>query len=201
MNSSALLEMFSHMVFSFTRGVAEHYNPDELEFTAELFGCNPFESTGREWNFFPVYEMIYQEYSDRQDTSLDYLAARGFRILVNNACLPNENEGIHESQPLVEADGAMAWKRLRPSALCTVRKSLYIGAVISILAATITGALYSLITYLNYQTRYNCEYHQRESIPLKMQWIKTISAVIANVFLYSWFLVGMLFQIFFAHTS
>ena len=121
MNSSALLEMFSQ-VFSFTRGVAEHYNPDEPEFTADLFGCNPFECTGREWNFLPVDEIIYQEYSDRQETTVapDYLAASGFRIRVNDASLLNENEGVHESQPIVEADGAMAWKRLRPSALCTV---------------------------------------------------------------------------------
>ena len=150
MNSSTLLEMFSHIVFSFTRDVAEHYNPDEPEFTAGLLGCNPFESTGREWNFFPVDKMIYQEYSDSQDTTLDYLAACGFRVRVNNACLPNENEEIHESQPLVEADGAMAWKRLRPSALCTVCKSLYIGAFISILPATITGAFYSLLNYIGY---------------------------------------------------
>ena len=70
MSSRTLLEMFGYIVFSFTRGVAEHYNSDEPEFTPELFGCNPFESTGREWNFFPVDEMIYQEYSDRQDTTL-----------------------------------------------------------------------------------------------------------------------------------
>ena len=193
MNSSALLEMFSHIVFSFTRGVAEHCNPDEPEFTAELFGCNPFECTGREWNFLPVDEIIYQEFSDRQETTPDYLAASGFRIRVNDASLLNEREGVHESQPLVEADGAMAWKRLRPFALCTVCKSLYIGAFISILAATITGALYSLLTYVGYQTGYNCEYHQIESIPLKIQWIRTISEVIACVFLYSWFPVGMLF--------
>ena len=72
MSSRTLLGMFSDIVFSFTRGVTGHYNPDEPEFTLELFGCNPFESTGREWNFFAVDEMIYQEYSDRQDTTLDY---------------------------------------------------------------------------------------------------------------------------------
>ena len=193
MNSSTLLEMFSNIVFSFTRGVVEHYNPEVPELTPELFGCNRLQSTGREWNFFPVDEMIYQEYSDRQDTTLDYLAASGFRVRVNNACLPNESEEIQESQPLVEADGAMAWKRLRPSALCTVCKSLYIGAFISILAATITGALYSLLTYLSYQTEFNCEFHRRESIPVKIQWIRTISVMIANIFLYNCFLVGMLF--------
>ena len=193
MSSRTLLEMFGHIVFSFTRGVTEHYNPDEPEFTPELFGYNAFESTGREWNFFPVDEMIYQEYSDRQDTTLDYLAASDFRVRLNDACLPNENQGRQESQPLVEADTAMAWKRLRPSALATVCKSLYIGACISILAATTIGVLYSLLTYVSYQTLFNCEYRPGESIPVKIQWIRTISTLIPLSFVYMWFLINMLF--------
>ena len=193
MNCRTLLEKFSKIVFSFTRGVAEHYNPDEPEFTSELFGYNAFERTGREWNFFPVDEMIYQEYSDRQDTTLDYLAASGFRVRINDACLPNENEGMLERQPLVEADRAMGWKRFRPSALATVCKSLYIGASISIFAATTTGVLYSLITYVSYQTLFNCEYRSGESIPVKIQWIRTISMMIAIIFLYMCFLMNMLF--------
>ncbi|XP_044182371.1 uncharacterized protein LOC122963118 [Acropora millepora] len=193
MTSPTLLEMFGHIVFSFTRGVAEHYNPDEPEFTPELFGNNAFERTGREWNFFPVDEMIYQEYSDRQDTTLDYLAASGFRVRINDASLPNENQGMQESQPLVEADTAMAWKRLRPSALATVCKSLYIGASISILAATTIGVFYSLLTYVSYNTLFNCQYRPGESIPVKIQWIRTISTVIAIIFPYMWLLMGILF--------
>ena len=193
MSSRTLLELFSHIVFSFTRGVAEHYNPDEPEFTPDLFGCNPFESTGREWNFFPVDEMIYQEYSDRQDKTLDYLAASGFRVRLNDACLPDENEGMQESQPLVEVDTAMAWKRLHPSALATVGKSLYIGAFISILAAATTGVLYSLLTYVSYHTMFNCEYGPGESIPVKIQWIRPISEQIADFFLYKWLPMAMLF--------
>ena len=149
--------------------------------------------TRREWNFLPVDEMIYQEYSERQDTTLDYLAASGFRVRVNNVCLPDENQGMQESQPLVEAEGAMAWKRLRPSALCTVCKSLYIGAFISILAPTTIGALYSFLSYVSYQTAFNYEYHPGESIPIKIQWIRTICVLIANIFGYTWFLMGMLF--------
>ena len=42
MSSRTLLEMFGHIVFSFTRGVAEHYNPDEPEFTSELLGDNAY---------------------------------------------------------------------------------------------------------------------------------------------------------------
>ncbi|XP_067025259.1 uncharacterized protein [Acropora muricata] len=193
MSSSTLLELVSHIVVSLTRGVAEHYNPDEPEFTRELFSCNAFESTGREWNFSPVDEMIYQEYSDRQDTKLDYQAANGLRLRINDASLPNEGEGNQESQPLVEADTAMAWKRLRPSALATVCKSLYVGASISILAATTTGVLYSLLTYVSYHTLFNCEYRPGESIPVKIQWIRTISTLIAIIFLYMWFLINMLF--------
>ncbi|XP_044182367.1 uncharacterized protein LOC114968201 [Acropora millepora] len=193
MSSRTLLEMVGHIVFSLTRGVAEHYNPDEPEFTPELFGYNAFERTGREWNFFPVDEMIYQEYSDRQDTTLDYLAASGFRVRINDASLPNENQGMQESQPLVEADTAMAWKRLRPSALRTVCKSLYIGASISILAATTIGLLYSLFTYVSYQTLFNCEYRSGESIPVEIQWIRTSSTLIAIFLLYMWILMNMLF--------
>ena len=193
MSCRTLLEKFSKIAFSFTRGVAGHYNPDEPEFTPELFGYSAFERTGREWNFFPVDEIIYQEYSDRQDTTLDYLAASGFRIRLNDACLPNENEGMQENQPLVAADTAMAWKQLRPSALATVCKSLYIGASISILTATTIGVLYSLLTYVSYQTLFNCESRPGESIPVKIQWIRTISRLIADIFLYTWLPMEMLF--------
>ena len=195
MSSSVLLEMFRDIVSSFTRGVAEHYNPDEPEFTPELFGYNSFGRTGREWNFLPVNEMIYQEHSNKEDTTLNYLAASGFRVRIDDASLPNENQGMQESQPLVEVDTAMAWKRLRPSALPTVTvcKSLYIGASISILAATTTGVLYSLLTYISYQTTFNCEYRPGESIPVKIQRIRTIFSMIAIIFLYMWFLMNMLF--------
>lgn len=51
------------MVVSFTKGVIAFYNPDEPEFTTESLGYNPLESTGREWNYHPLDEFIYQEYS------------------------------------------------------------------------------------------------------------------------------------------
>ena len=56
------------MVVSFTHGVIAFYNPDEPEFTTESLGYNPLESTGREWNYHPLDEFIYQEYSDRGHT-------------------------------------------------------------------------------------------------------------------------------------
>ena len=174
--------------------MTEHYNPDEPEFIPETFGYNAFEYTGRSraW-YFKEDEMIYQECSDRQHTTLDYQAASGLRVRMNDACLPNENEEIRESQPLVEADTAMAWKRLRPSVLATVCKSLCITASISILAATTIGVLYSLITYVSYHTLFNSEYRPGESIPVKIQWLRTISTLIAIIFLYMWFLINMLF--------
>ncbi|KAL9956401.1 hypothetical protein ACROYT_G037874 [Oculina patagonica] len=118
MSSSTLIEVFGHIVFSFTRGVTEHYNPEEPEFTAESFGYNPLESTGREWFYRPVDELIYQEYSDKEVTSWDYLVSSRLDVRVIDACSPEENEETHEDQK--DEDKAMAWKRLRPSALRTV---------------------------------------------------------------------------------
>ena len=61
--------LFGHVTFSFTRGVTEHYNPEEPKFTAESFSYDPLQSTSREWNYLPVDgvvdELIYQEYSER----------------------------------------------------------------------------------------------------------------------------------------
>ncbi|XP_044182372.1 uncharacterized protein LOC122963120 [Acropora millepora] len=186
MSSHTLLEMLSHIVVSLTRGVAEHYNPDEPEFNPESFDYNVYS---RAW-CFKEDEMIYQEHSDKQHTTSDFRKASGGLLQMNDASLLIENEGMQESQPLVEARD---WKQLRPSALRTVCKSLYIGTAISILAATTTGVLYSLLTYVSYHTLFNCEYRPGESIPVKIQWIRTISTLIANIFLYAWFLMGMLF--------
>jgi len=68
--------------------VTEHHNLEEPEFTAESFGYNPLESTGREWYYHPVDEFIYQEYSDREAMSLDYLASSRLDVRVTNACSP-----------------------------------------------------------------------------------------------------------------
>ena len=140
MSSSTLIEVLGEIVFSFTRGVTEHYNPEEPEFTAESFGYNPLESTGREWYCHPVDEMIYKEYRDREVTRFDYLASRNLDVRVINACSPEENEDSHE-------DRSMAWKRLRPSALHTVFKSMYIGALISLFSALLIGIVYMLVSY------------------------------------------------------
>ena len=87
---SILTEVVGQFLFSFTRGVTEHYNPEEPEFTAEAFGYNPIESTGREWYYQPVDELIYQEYSDREATTWDYLGSSDLDVKVSNACSPDE---------------------------------------------------------------------------------------------------------------
>jgi len=90
MSSSTLIEVFGHIVFSFTRGVTEHYNPQEPEYTPHSYGYDPLESTGREWYYLPVDEFIYQEYSDREATSLDYRGSNHPDIRVINACSTEE---------------------------------------------------------------------------------------------------------------
>ncbi|KAL9956453.1 hypothetical protein ACROYT_G037931 [Oculina patagonica] len=191
MSSSTLIEVFGHIVFSFTRGVTEHYNPEEPEFTAESFGYDPLQSTGREWYYLPVDELIYQEYSDREATSLDYLASSSLDVRVIDACSPEENEETQDDQQ--DEDRAMAWKRLRPSALRTVCKSMYIGALISLLTATIIGSVYMLITYLSYKTNLICQFQPKKSIPLQVQWMKTICDIISGAFTYTWCFAIMLF--------
>ncbi|KAL9956406.1 hypothetical protein ACROYT_G037880 [Oculina patagonica] len=115
MSSSTLIEVLGDIVFSFSRGVTEHYNPEEPEFTAESFGYDPLQSTGREWYYLPVDELIYQEYSDREITSLNYPVANSLNVRVIDACSPDEKEETPDDQQ--DEDRAMAWKRLRPSAL------------------------------------------------------------------------------------
>ena len=185
MSSSTLIEVFGHIAFSFTRGVTQHYNPQEPEYTAESFGYDPLQSTGREWYYHPVDEFIYQEYSDREVTNLDYLASSSLDIKVINACSPDQNEETQDDQQ--HEDRAMAWKRLRPSALRTVSKSMYIGALISLVTSIIIGSAYLLITYLSYQTKLACQFSPKTSIPLQLQWLRTICGIISCAFIYMWY--------------
>ena len=191
MSHSTLIEVFGRIVFSFTRGVTQHYNPQEPEFTAESFGYDPLQSTGREWYYHPVDELIYQEYSDREATSLDYPASSRLRITVIDAFSPEQNEETQEDHQ--DEDRAMAWKRLRPSALRTVCKSMYIGALISLLTAIIIGSVYMLITYLAYQTNLACQFSPKSSIPLKVQWLRTICGIISCACIYMWYFATALF--------
>ena len=54
MSGSTLIEVFGDIVFTFTRSVTEHYNPEEPEFTAGSFAYDHLQSTGREWYYHPV---------------------------------------------------------------------------------------------------------------------------------------------------
>ena len=193
MGSNTVFEVLGHIVFSFTRGVTEHYNPQEPENTVESFGYSPLESTGQEWyrHGDPDEECIYQEYSDRQATTLDFIRSSRINVSLIDASLPEENEETQEDQQ--DEDRSMTWKRLRPSALRTVCKSMYIGALISLLTATIIGSVYMLMSYLCYKTVNNCEFYPEKSIPEKVQWLRSTSDVIACVFLHGTFFVHNLF--------
>ena len=123
--------------------------------------------------------------------SLDYLGSNSLHVGVIDACAPEENEERQGDQR--DEDKAMAWKRQRPSALCTVCKSMYAGALISLLAATMVGALYMLAVYLSFRTVQNCQFYPRNSISIQTQWIRSMPDVISCAFLYIWFFVLTLF--------
>ena len=185
MSSNTLIEVFGYILFSFTRGVTEHYNPQEPEYTAECFGYSPLERTGQEWyrHGDPGEECIYQEYSDREATTIDFIRSSRMNASLVDASLAEEIEETKEDQP--DEDRAMAWKRLRPSALRTVYKSMYMGALISLLTATIIGSVYLLISYLYVKTASNCEFHPIRSIPVHVQWMRSISNATEPVFFYT----------------
>ena len=187
MGSHTLIEVFGHIVFSFTRGVTEHYNPEEPEFMTESFGYNPLESTGREWYYHPVDELIYQEYNDTKTTGLDYLASN---VRVVNASSPEENKEKQKDQQ--NEDRAMAWKQLRPSALRTVCSSMYIGALISLLTATFIGTVYVLVSYLCYNTILICQFSPMSSFPVRVQWARAISDLCAGAVYFAFSCVSLL---------
>ena len=190
MLGSTIAELFGHILYSFTRDVTQHYNPNEPEFTAESFGYNPLESTGREWYCHPVDELIYQEYSDREATSLDYQVSRCVQVKVTDASSIENNEETHIAS---HEQREMAWKQLRPSVIRTIYKSMYIGASISLFTAGIVGAIYILISYISYKTAHNCEFPLKKEIPVQVQWMRTISASILCAFLYIWYFTNALF--------
>ena len=190
MLGSTIAELFGHILYSFTRDVTQHYNPNEPEFTAESFGYNPLESTGREWYCHPVDELIYQEYSDREATSLDYQVSRCVQVKVTDASSIENNEETHIAS---HEQREMAWKQLRPSVIRTICKSMYIGASISLFTAGIVGAIYILISYISYKTAHNCEFPLKKEIPVQVQWMRTISASILCAFLYIWYFTNALF--------
>ena len=79
----------------------------------------------------------------------------------------------------------MAWKKLRPSALKTVFKSMYIGALISLLTGSIIGAIFIMLSYLTYKTAMNCEYQLDKMVSIRVQWARTIAEIISVAFIYT----------------
>ena len=185
-----IIEFFGHVFYSFTRSVAEHYNFDGREHNSHLLGYNPLEDTGMEWYCQPVDELIYQEYSNREATTLDYLAPSStINARFIDACSTEDNEPTQEETE----DRAMAWKRLRPSIFRSVWQSFYFGFLMSILSASVVAIVTFPIYYLSYQTQLNCLYHSDQSTPRKLQWLRTISEAVVILFFYYWFFVTTLF--------
>ena len=169
--------------------MTEHYDPDEPE--VEIFGYNDsLSSEGREWNCQPVDKPIYQEYSPPSDDDYDLLSIGNSRVRcrVIDTSSPEEYEDEQQDE-----NDEMAWKRFRPSVLRTVCQSMYIGALISLLTAVILGLFYIMISYFSSEPMRHWKFHPKETIPVKIQWIRTLSDVICVAFLYMWFFVGMLF--------
>ena len=121
--------------------------------------------------------------SDRELTGVNYLlATSSLDVRVIDACKPEENEKTREDIQQ-DQNKEMAWKKLRPSALRTVFKSMYIGALISLLTAIMIGTIYLLLSYLSYKTVMNCEY-QSEKMAVFVQWTRTMADIISTAFYY-----------------
>ena len=86
----------------------------------------------------------------------------------------------------------MAWKQLRPSALCTICKSMYIGALISIATAISMGTMYMMVTYLSFKTLHVCQYYPVNSTSIEIRWVRSMTAIISCIFLYIWFFAILL---------
>ena len=179
MVGSTVVEFIGHIIFSFTRSVAEHSDFDEPERDLELFGYNPLDDTGKEWYCQPVDELIYQEYSDRDVTTFDYLPSSKIQARLPNACSTEQTEETED----VGRERAMAWKRFRPSFVRTVFKSVYFGFLMCVLSAVIVGMVSIFVHYLTFETQLNCLVHPEKSIPNKLQWIRAVSEAIFVLFL------------------
>ena len=191
MVGNTVIEFIGHIIFSFTRSVAKHSAFDEAERDLELFGYNPLDDTGKEWYCQPVDELIYQEYSDRDVTTFDYLPSLKIQARLLNACSTEETE---ETEDEGRETGAMAWKRFRPSFVRTVFKSVYFGFLMSVLSAVFVGMVSILVYYLSFQTQLNCLVHPEKSIPNNLQWIRAVSEATFAFFFYCWVFANSLFH-------
>ena len=191
MLSHTFAELFGNIVFNFTRSVAERYDLGESDDVANIIGYNALEYTGKEWYAQHTGELIYQEYSYTKATSADYLVTRRSpRAQLIDAS--STSATTHTSELPPEARD-MAWKRLRPSISRTVLNSLCFGFLISVLSATVFGVVSFTVYYFSYETQLNCQFYPKESIPIKVQWLITVSEVLSVGFLYFWFFINISF--------
>ena len=188
MDGTKFIEVFGHIIFSFTRSVSEQYSPnyEDSEYSQETSEYSLLQNTGREWYAQPVDEIIYQEYSDKEVTVDDFLPAScRVKAVFSDACSLGDIEEQNENQK-TDLHRAMSWKQLRPSALRTVCNSTVVGASISLLSAIAIGTFFTLISYLCYKTFLNCQFQRKAFIPLKLQWTLVICQIISCVLLYIW---------------
>ncbi|XP_068680128.1 uncharacterized protein [Montipora foliosa] len=187
-----ITEFLGHVIFNFTRSVAENYDFVENANVSDLIGYNALEDTGKEWYSQPSHdEVIYQEYSNSDATSLDYLTTRQFvHAKFTNASSTEDSR--EEREGLCETND-MAWKRLRPSITTSIMNSLYFGFLISVVSASVVGVASFTVYYFSFQTQLNCEMHSREKIPIELQWVITLSEIISVGFLYFWFFLSIIF--------
>ena len=188
MVGSSLVEVCGSIIFGLTRSVAEHYNPNDNESNPELFSLNRRERTGFEWNIDSDEEFIFQEYGDKQvSRSAGYIG----QARLTNACSPEDQ--LEEDVQDKPKNRAMEWKQFRPSLIYSLWNSLYFGFLISVLAAALIGTLSIIVYYVAYQVTLVCLGRSKDSIPLKIQWSKTISECMEVIFIHLWFFVNTLF--------
>ena len=62
--------------------------------------------------------------------------------------------------------------------------------ILSLLTATILGAVYTLVSYLSFKTINICEFFPAKLIPIRVQWMRTVSSLIADVMFDIWFFIS-----------
>ena len=191
MAGNALFEVCGGVISGLTRSVTERLvNTNEDGLNSDSFGYDPLESTSLEWNYYPVDEFICQEYGDSEVTVASHMTWNNVRVRVTNAFLPEDNEDRTQET----RDGTMGWKMFRPSLGRTIWRSLCYGFLISFLSAFSIGTISIIIYYISYQVILVClARHNQSAIPIKIQWLKTISEVTTVVFSNFWFTLNTLF--------
>ena len=187
MIGQTIAEVFGHILFSFTRSVAEHYNFHEGENQSAIFGYDTLDDTGKEWYSQPADEVIYQEYSNSEAVARDYLTSNRPDVKIIDASSTDYSEQSQE----VSNERAMAWKQLRPSIVRTIRSSLCFALFISILTAFTVGLASIVSFYFSFQIQLICLSVPKESIPFKLQWVMTLSKVFSNSFIYLSFVLNI----------